>query len=79
MEKAMEKIRNFKPDVVGVSMGFDTYEKDPLTQFSLKQSDYVQMGQRLKEMRMPMFALLEGGYDKDLPVLIEKFLTGWTS
>ena len=79
MEKAMEKIRNFKPDVMGVSMGFDTYEKDPLTQFGLEQSDYVRIGQYLKEMGLPLFALLEGGYDKDLPMLIEKFLTGWTS
>jgi acetoin utilization deacetylase AcuC-like enzyme len=79
MEKAMEKIKNFKPDVVGVSMGFDTYEKDPLTQFGLAQPDYVRLGQWLKEMGMPMFALLEGGYDKDLPILIEKFLMGWTS
>jgi acetoin utilization deacetylase AcuC-like enzyme len=79
MEKAMERIRKFKPDVVGVSMGFDTYEKDPLTQFGLEQADYVRMGQWLKEMNFPMFALLEGGYHSDLPVLTEKFLMGWTT
>ena len=79
MEKAMEKIRVFKPDLVGVSMGFDTYERDSLTQFGLKQSDYLRIGQMLKSMNVPMFTLLEGGYDRDLPVLIETYLTGWTS
>jgi len=79
MERAMEKIRLFKPDVVGVSMGFDTYEHDPLTEFGLKQQDYLRMGQMLKSMNLPLFALLEGGYDKDLPILIEIFLKGWTS
>jgi len=79
MEKAMEKIRVFKPDLVGVSMGFDTYERDPLTQFGLKQADYLRIGQMLKSMNLPMFTLLEGGYDRDLPVLIENYLTGWTS
>ncbi|HTA76246.1 MAG TPA: histone deacetylase [bacterium] len=79
MESAMEKIRLFKPDVVGVSMGFDTYEHDPLTEFGLKQADYLRMGKMLQSMNVPMFALLEGGYDKDLPILIEKFLIGWTS
>ena len=51
----------------------------PLTDFGLKQPDYLRTGQMLKSMNLPMFSLLEGGYDKDLPVLIEKFLTGWTS
>jgi len=78
MESAMEKIRAFKPDLVGVSMGFDTYELDPLTQFGLKQQDYLRIGQMLKSMNLPMFTLLEGGYDQDLPILIENYLKGWT-
>ncbi len=77
MENAMKRIRDFQPDLVGVSMGFDTYEKDPLTQFGLKKKDYRKIGQWLKQMDLPMFSLLEGGYDNDLPFLIEEFLKGW--
>jgi acetoin utilization deacetylase AcuC-like enzyme len=78
MEKAMEQIRAFKPDLLGVSMGFDTYEKDPLTDFGLRRMDYRTMGRMLKDMGIPQFALLEGGYDDDLPYLVEEFLKGWT-
>ncbi len=79
MESALKKILEFKPDLLGVSMGFDTYEKDPLTQFGLVLKDYWKMGKWLKDIDLPTFALLEGGYHNDLPYLIEEFLTGWTT
>lgn len=79
MESAMKKIREFKPDLLGISMGFDTYEKDPLTQFGLVKKDYGKMGKWLKDFDLPAFALLEGGYHDDLPYLIEEFLMGWTT
>jgi len=78
MASALQKIRNFKPDLVGISMGFDTYEKDPLTQFGLAKRDYRKIGQWLKDLKIPTFSLLEGGYHDDLPFLIEEFLAGWT-
>jgi acetoin utilization deacetylase AcuC-like enzyme len=78
MEKAMEEIRRFKPDLVGISMGFDTYEQDPLTDFGLVQKDYYAMGQKVTELGFPAFSLLEGGYHRDMPVLIEEYLAGLT-
>ncbi len=77
MEGALKRMGAFQPDLVGVSMGFDTYEKDPLTQFGLRKKDYRAIGKLLKAFNLPMFALLEGGYHDDLPYLIEEFLTGW--
>ena len=79
LEDALKKIRDFKPDLLGISMGFDTYEKDPLTQFGLAKKDYHRIGKELKTIGIPAFALLEGGYHDDLPFLIEEFLTGWTA
>ena len=79
LDGALKKIRDFKPDLVGVSMGFDTYEKDPLTQFGLTMKDYRKIGMVLKSLNIPVFSLLEGGYHDDLPLLVEEFLTGWTS
>lgn len=78
MESALKRIREFKPGILGVSMGFDTYVKDPLTQFGLVKKDYRKMGKMLQDSGLPTFALLEGGYHDDLPLLIEEFLTGWT-
>ncbi len=77
MEKAMGEIRAFQPDLIGVSMGFDTYEKDPLAQFGLTKEDYRTIGKLLGDFNIPTFALLEGGYHDDLPYLIEEFLQGW--
>jgi len=79
LDGALNKIRNFKPDLIGVSMGFDTYEKDPLTQFGLTKKDFRKIGTILKSLKVPVFSLLEGGYHDDLPLLIEEFLSGWTS
>jgi acetoin utilization deacetylase AcuC-like enzyme len=77
LEGALREVRLFKPDLVGVSMGFDTYEKDPLTQFGLVKKDYRKIGKTLRDLNLPLFSLLEGGYHDDLPFLIEEFLTGW--
>jgi len=79
LESAMKKVQEFKPDLLGISMGFDTYEKDPLTQFGLAKKDYHKVGKELKAIGIPTFALLEGGYHDDLPFLIEEFLEGWTA
>lgn len=79
LESALKHLSAFKPDLLGISMGFDTYMKDPLTQFGLSRKDYRAMGKLLKAASLPSFALLEGGYHDDLPFLIEEFLSGWTS
>jgi acetoin utilization deacetylase AcuC-like enzyme len=78
LDEALRKVGEFKPDILGLSMGFDTYEKDPLTQFGLAKKDYKSIGKTLRDTGLPSFALLEGGYHDDLPYLIEGFLEGWT-
>jgi acetoin utilization deacetylase AcuC-like enzyme len=79
LDSALKRVAEFKPDLLGISMGFDTYEKDPLTQFGLTKKDYHRVGKVLRDFDRPTFALLEGGYHDDLPLLIEEFLTGWSS
>jgi acetoin utilization deacetylase AcuC-like enzyme len=66
-------------DVVGVSAGFDTYEKD--WGRSLKTEDYRAIGKLIKEAARPCqgrrFALLEGGYYvADLGENVRSFLEG---
>jgi acetoin utilization deacetylase AcuC-like enzyme len=79
LEKALNQIRDFKPDLIGISMGFDTYYQDPLTQFGLIRPDYQNMARMVRDLNIPQFALLEGGYHSDLPFLVEEFLRGWTT
>jgi acetoin utilization deacetylase AcuC-like enzyme len=79
LEDASKHVVSFKPDLVGISMGFDTYQKDPLTQFGLAKKDFRRIGKWFKDLNFPTFAILEGGYHDDLPLLIEEFLAGWTA
>ncbi|MGH7738986.1 MAG: histone deacetylase family protein [bacterium] len=79
LDKALKKLTAFKPDLLGISMGFDTYEKDPLTQFGLRREDYAALGRVLNDLKIPQFALLEGGYHGDLPELVEIFMEGWAA
>jgi acetoin utilization deacetylase AcuC-like enzyme len=53
----------FKPDLIGVSIGFDTYKDDPIGGLSISDSHtYFKMGSIIRSLRLPAFAVLEGGY-----------------
>ena len=78
-ERALKKLIQFKPDLLLVSAGFDSYSGDPLVQMTLEQEDFAKFGQWLRELDIPTAAILEGGYGDDLPELIDAFLTAWTS
>ncbi|MFO1512753.1 MAG: histone deacetylase [Verrucomicrobiota bacterium] len=76
LARALEDLRRFKPELIGVSAGFDAYSGDPLAQGSLEVSDYHWLGSELRRFEVPMFSLLEGGYSDDLPELIFAYLKG---
>ncbi len=76
LESALEQLQNFKPDLVGISAGFDCYAHDPLAQETLEAEDFHWLGQSLRNLGMPVFSLLEGGYSTDLPELILAYLKG---
>jgi acetoin utilization deacetylase AcuC-like enzyme len=77
LESALENILAFKPDILGVSAGFDTYKDCPLAQFRLEADTYRKIGKMISQTGIKRFAILEGGYSEDLPILIEKFLMGF--
>ena len=67
----------FKPDLVLVSAGFDAYARDPITAMTLEREDFAELGRWLREAGGPAAAILEGGYNPDLPELIDAFLSTW--
>jgi acetoin utilization deacetylase AcuC-like enzyme len=73
---ALEHLQAFKPDLVGVSAGFDAYARDPLAQETLEEEDFYWLGQNLRKLGVPVFSVLEGGYSTDLPQLILSYLKG---
>ena len=77
VERALQTLLEFKPDLLLVSAGFDAYSGDPLVQMSLEADDFATFGKWLGKCRVPVGAILEGGYSDDLPILIDAFLNSW--
>ena len=53
----------FRPDIVGVSAGFDGHHSDPLLQLNLTTNAYYEIGRLLSNNFNNIFACLEGGYN----------------
>jgi acetoin utilization deacetylase AcuC-like enzyme len=76
LSKALEELGRFKPDVVAVSAGFDAYAHDPLAQETLEEEDFHWLGEAVRKLGITTFSVLEGGYSRDLPNLIQAYLKG---
>ena len=64
-EQGLESsLKNFSPDLVIISAGFDAHESDPLGQLLLNDASYERMTRRLKEAgKGRVVSCLEGGYN----------------
>ena len=65
LDDACDKLSSFAPDVVVVSLGVDTFEKDPISQFKLTSEDYPKIGRRIARLNLPTLFVMEGGYAVD--------------
>ena len=61
--------REFRPDLILISAGFDAHRDDPLAECRLETSSFAQMaaevGGLADDLGAPVGAVLEGGYDTD--------------
>ena len=76
LSRALGALKKFKPDLVAVSAGFDASARDPLAQETLEAEDFQWLGKSIRELAVPAFSVLEGGYSEDLPELILAYLKG---
>ena len=76
LTQALDRVTEFKPEIIGVSAGFDAYARDPLAQGTLEAEDFFWLGESLRKTGVPFFSVLEGGYSSDLPELIIAYLKG---
>jgi acetoin utilization deacetylase AcuC-like enzyme len=76
LQRALNDLRNFRPNVVGVSAGFDAYRRDPVGGAALDTEDYHWLGREIRAIGVPMFHMLEGGYSRHLPELVLAYLKG---
>jgi len=62
LEDACRKIKRFGPDALVISLGVDTFEKDPISFFKLKSEDFSACGARIARLAKPTLFVMEGGY-----------------
>ncbi|HEY2685197.1 MAG TPA: histone deacetylase family protein [Steroidobacteraceae bacterium] len=58
----MKRIAEFGADALVVSLGVDTFERDPISSFRLRSEDFVSYGRRIGRASLPTLFVLEGGY-----------------
>ena len=67
-ENVLNKVREFKPEFLLFSAGFDAHIDDPLAQLQLSSEDFYKITKRTLEISKPfcngnIVSILEGGYD----------------
>lgn len=62
MDDALARIKTFGAEAIIVSLGVDTFEKDPISFFKLKSPDFITMGEKIAKAGLPVLVVMEGGY-----------------
>ncbi len=78
LKTALSAIEDFGADALVVSLGLDTFERDPISRFTLTSDDFNRLGSTLGSIRAPVVIVFEGGYAvDDLAVNAVNTLTGF--
>jgi len=64
----LPRLREFRPDILIISAGFDAHTRDPLANLNLVEADYAWVTRKLMEIadasaQGRIVSMLEGGYD----------------
>ena len=62
LRNALQRIRHYAPDALVVSLGVDTFEKDPISFFKLASDDFTRYGMEIARLKLPTVVVMEGGY-----------------
>jgi acetoin utilization deacetylase AcuC-like enzyme len=62
LTQALEAVDRFNPAIIVVSLGVDTFERDPIGDFKLTTDAYEQHGTMVAALGRPLVILQEGGY-----------------
>ncbi len=67
-DRVFKKLKNFNPEFILLSAGFDAHKDDPLAQINLESNDYYTLTKRImtlsKELcEEKLVSILEGGYN----------------
>lgn len=62
MRDACNRISEFSPDALVVSLGVDTFKHDPISFFKLESDDFTRYGEAIGKLGFPTLFVMEGGY-----------------
>lgn len=62
LRQGLDHIRAFQPHALVISLGFDTFRADPLTQWLLDLKDISSIARELRSLDLPTVVVQEGGY-----------------
>lgn len=62
LDRALARVASYRPDLLIVSLGVDTFVGDPISAFRFESRDFAAMGARLAQAAWPTVFLMEGGY-----------------
>lgn len=77
LKKALEKIKNFNPEYLVISLGLDTYQKDSLGDFNLTTDYFKKMAGAISFLGYSTVIIQEGGYHEDIGKNVVSFLSGF--
>ncbi|HVL78262.1 MAG TPA: histone deacetylase family protein, partial [Sphingomicrobium sp.] len=78
LERTLDWLAEFEPELLIVSFGADTYAGDPISHFRLQTGDYARMSRRIAAVGLPTLVVMEGGYAVDtLGDNVAEFLGGF--
>ena len=68
MSRILPGLKNFSPDIILISAGFDAHRDDPLASLELIEDDFMWITDELveyadKQCQGRVVSMLEGGYD----------------
>jgi len=78
LQTGLDAVRRFGADAMVVALGVDTFEGDPISRFTLRSHDYLQVGRMLASAGRPTVLTMEGGYAvAEVGVNVLKVLKGF--
>ena len=60
--EACQRVRQYTPAYLVISLGVDTFVDDPLGDFALTEAVYARIGACLAQLNLPTVFIMEGGY-----------------
>lgn len=62
VHQALKALRDFKPDAVVLSLGFDVYKDDPQAKVAVTTEGFGRLGREVAALNLPTVVIQEGGY-----------------